>query len=119
MGCVRCRVRGGQCEVCSVWGVGCVRCSMWGGQCVECGVWCVKGSDVCKSHVPSFHATLILVSASSSCSNLAVPMREVSCAEYTPHAWDSRTLQSILDANLCFEGKSLNGRTVAIDRPLD
>ena len=30
MGCVRCRVRGGQCEVCSVW--------VWGVYNVGCGV---------------------------------------------------------------------------------
>ena len=36
---------------------------------------------------------MILVSASF-CFTLAVPMREVSCVEYTPRAWDPRSLQS-------------------------
>ena len=46
--------------------------------------------------LPSFHIsyypiTIILVSASSSCFALPVPMREVSCVRYTLCAWDPRS----------------------------
>ena len=39
-----------------------------------------------------YSLTIILVSTSSSCFTLAVPMREVYCVEYTPRAWDPRSL---------------------------
>ena len=45
-------------------------------------------------------------------------MREVSCAGYTLCAWDPRSLQPMLDGPLYFDAKWLNGRSVAIDRPL-
>ena len=54
-----------------------------------------------------FHTiSLILVSASSSCYTLAVPMREVSCVGYRPRAWDLRSLQCALDdpLHLCLYG---------------
>ena len=58
-------------------------------------------------HVPSFHIsyyslTITLVSAPTSCFTLSVPMREVYCVRYTPRAWDSRSLLSILDVPLYF-----------------
>ena len=59
------------------------------------------------AHVPFFHIsyyslTTIVVSAPTSSFILAVSMREVYCVGYTPHAWDPRSLQSILDVPLYF-----------------
>ena len=49
-----------------------------------------------RTHVSFFHIScyspIILVSTSSSYFAFAVPMREVYCAGYTPHAWDPRSL---------------------------
>ena len=50
-------------------------------------------------HVPFFQIsyysiTMILLSVSSSCFTLAVPMREVSCVGYTPRAWDPRSVHN-------------------------
>ena len=42
------------------------------------------------------------MSALTSSFTLTVPMREVSCVEYSPRAWDPRSLQSILDVPLYF-----------------
>ena len=68
--------------------------------------FCLGLSPPYSVHVPSFHISyyslIILVSAPSSCFTLAVPMREVYCVEYTPCAWDPRSLQSILDVPLYF-----------------
>ena len=55
------------------------------------------GTFPVRIHVPFIHIsynsiTIILVSVSSSCLILVVPMREVSCVRYTPRAWDSRSL---------------------------
>ena len=45
---------------------------------------------------------MILLSASSSYFTLAVPMHEVPCVGYTPHAWDPRSLQSIRNGLMYF-----------------
>ena len=60
---------------------------------------------------------LLFLSVSSSCFTLVL-MREVSCVGYIPRAWDTSSLQSILDGLLFFETKWLNGRNVAFDRPI-
>ena len=52
--------------------------------------------------IPYYSLAIILVSASSSCFTLAVPLREVSCLGYTPRAWDTRSLQSMLNGPLYF-----------------
>ena len=57
-------------------------------------------------HFPSFHIsyyslTIILVSSPSSCFHLAVPILRVSCAGYTPRAWDPRSLYTILNVPPC------------------
>ena len=49
------------------------------------------------SYVSFFHIsynsiTMILVSVSSSCFTLAIPMREICRVGYTPRAWDPRSL---------------------------
>ena len=65
-----------------------------------------------RAYIPFFHisysSTMILVSASSSCFALAVPMREVSCVGYTPRAWDPSSLQSIhTPGPLVFRGAAM------------
>ena len=55
-----------------------------------------------RTHVPflqiSFYSiTMIVVSASSSCFTLAVPMCKTYCVAYTPRAWDPRSLLSMLN----------------------
>ena len=49
-----------------------------------------------------YSLTIIFVSAPTSCFTLAVPMREVYFVSYTLRAWDSRSLQLILDVPLYF-----------------
>ena len=52
-----------------------------------------------------FHTTILLYFLylpSSSYFTLAVPMREVSCVEYTPCVWDPRSQQSMLNGFLYF-----------------
>ena len=63
-----------------------------------------------RTRVPLFYISyysfaIILVSASSSCFTLAVPMREVYCVGYTPRAWDPRSLQPVLDGPLFFRSE--------------
>ena len=53
-------------------------------------------------HISYNSLTIILVSAPTVSFALAVSMREVYCVEYTPRAWDPRSLQSILDVPLYF-----------------
>ena len=63
--------------------------------------------------------TIILVSASFSYFTLALPIREIYCVEYTPRAWDARSLQSILNGPLYFEGEKAElPKRCYIDRPL-
>ena len=52
------------------------------------------------SNISSYSPAIILVRASYSCITLAVLKREVPSVGYTPHAWDPRFLQSILDRHL-------------------
>ena len=51
-----------------------------------------------------YNHTLLLsfLSVFSSCFTFAVPMRLVSCVGYTPHAWDPRSLLSMLIGLLYF-----------------
>ena len=58
---------------------------------------CLGFFHLYSAHVPSFHISyycfnIILVAASSSFFTLTVLMREVYCVEYTPRAWDPRSL---------------------------
>ena len=62
------------------------------------------------AHVPSFHIsryslTIILASAPTFSFTLAVPIREVYCAKYTPRAWDLRSLQFIINVPFVFPAR--------------